>query len=246
MTENALPSQDPADDGSLAGVLRATFKKMMQTVDGMLPARVIAYDRASNTATVQPMIQIVSTSGERVSRAPLASVPVLALGGGGFALNFPLKPGNMGWIEASDRDISLYMQGAQAESAPNTQRMHTFSDGRFIPDVFGGYTLSGDDDQDADMVIQTLDGSTRIVLTPDSIKIIAAKNVTIEAAEKLDLTAGQAITLNAPQIGATSSGGATITGPVNINGTTTIQGREFISHVHTGVQPGSGNTGGVK
>ena len=39
---NAQPSKNPADDGSLAGTLRTTFRKLMQEAEHMLPARVLA------------------------------------------------------------------------------------------------------------------------------------------------------------------------------------------------------------
>jgi hypothetical protein len=57
MTDSTCaPSSDPADDDSLAGVLRAVFRKFMQQTDDMLPAVVVAYDRTKNRATVAPCI----------------------------------------------------------------------------------------------------------------------------------------------------------------------------------------------
>lgn len=159
-----IPSKDPADQHSLPGVLEAVFKKQMQGVQGQLPAVVISYDRDTNLAVVQPMIAILTTDGKAVSRAPVASVPALALGGGGFVLNFPLKQGDKGWIEASDRDISLYLQGGGNEAQPNTARLHSFEDGRFIPDAFAQYVIAGEDA--AACVLQSLDGSVRIALDP--------------------------------------------------------------------------------
>jgi hypothetical protein len=128
----------------------------------MLPAVVVSYDRESNTAEVRPTIALLTTSGEVVPRASVARVPVLALGGGGFVVNFPLLPGDRGWIEASDRDISLWMQGLAPDQRPNTLRLHSFEDGRFIPDVFRGFDAS---DVGADaMTIQSLDGAVRVEL----------------------------------------------------------------------------------
>lgn len=170
MSEGNIPSQDPADDGTLGGVLRATFRKLLQGVDGMLPARVESYDREANVATVRPLVAVLTTDGGRVSRAQVARVPVLALGGGGFVLNFPLKAGDLGWIEASDRDISLFMQ-AMDEAQPNTYRMHSFEDGRFIPDVMSQFSV-GDVADDA-MTLQSLDGSVRIEISPSRIRYVA-------------------------------------------------------------------------
>ena len=167
------PSVDPANEDSIPGMMQLVLDKFLQKTDDMLPAVVIAYDRTTNRATVQPQIMLGTTSGEKVSRAQIASVPVLNIGGGGFVLSFPIKPGDLGWIKASDRDLSLYLQaGAASEEWPNTRRMHSFQDGLFIPDVLRGFTLAG---EDADRVtIQAVDGSTRIAIAPGLVKITAA------------------------------------------------------------------------
>ena len=141
----APPSIDPADEDSLPGVFRSVLQKFLQQTDDMLPAVVIAYDRATNRATVQPHIMLGTTDGRKISRAQIASVPVLNLGAGGFVLSFPVKPGDLGWIKASDRDISLYLQGGAKEEWPNTKRLHSFEDGLFIPDALKGFTVVAED-----------------------------------------------------------------------------------------------------
>jgi len=52
MTINALPRAKLADVGTLPGLLRVYGEKLKQGMDDMLPARVVAYDRATNRATV--------------------------------------------------------------------------------------------------------------------------------------------------------------------------------------------------
>lgn len=215
MAEN-IPSKDPADDDSFPGMLRSVMRKMAMNTDGMLPATVIAYDRATNTATVRPIVALLTTGGDIVPRASVARVPVLALGGGGFVINFPLQPGDRGWIEASDRDISLFLQGMQDDLAPNTRRLHSFEDGRFIPDVFAAYDV-GDVGADA-MTIQSLDGAVRVELSPTRIRMVAT-DVLIDA----DNTR---INSNVETFGTLKNNG------VNVGST----------HTHGGVQTGGGNT----
>lgn len=216
MTE-PVPSKDPANEGSLGGALREVFRKMMQGTDGMLPAEVVSYDRATNTATVRPIIALLTTAGEVVPRATIARVPVLALGGGGFAINFPLQPGDRGWIEASDRDISLFAQNLAADQRPNTLRLHSFEDGRFIPDVFRSLDVS---EVGADaMAIQSLDGAVRVELSPVRLRLVA----------------------ETVQIDATTT---TINGNVETFGTLENNGVNVGStHTHSGVQTGAGTSG---
>lgn len=208
---NAPPSKNPADDGSLAGALNTVLRKLMQQTECMLPARVVEYDRARNVATVQPIIQVLTTSGEAVSRAQIAEVPVLALGGGGFVMHFPLQPGDLGWIEASDRDISLFTQ-ALAEAPPNTHRLHSFSDGRFVPDVlrqFEAGSVAGDA-----MAIQSTDGTVRVELSPGRLLLVAPE-----------------VRVDTPT--ATFTGDVSIEGSATVAVETTTAGIAFTTHRHT-------------
>lgn len=209
MADNAQPSKNPADDGSLTGAFRSILGKFLQNTDDMLPAKVIAVSADRTRVTVQPIIKVVSTSGQQISRAQIASVPIMQLGAGGFLLSFPIKPNDLGWIKASDRDISLFLQSF-TDSPPNTARKHTFEDGVFIPSVMTGYTINSEDAANA--VLQSLDGSIRISLFPDKIKITS------------------------PLV--------EIDGELVVTGNVTGNSISLDTHVHSGVQPGGGDTGG--
>lgn len=234
MSSHANPSRDPANDDSLLGFANEILQKFLQRVDDMLPARVISYDRTTNRVQVVPLVRVITTAGQQIGRAQIASVPVLQLGGGGFTLNFPLKRGDLGWIKANDRDISLVLQ-SYAENAPNSKRMHSFEDCVFIPDVMTGTTIQGEDTDNA--VLQTLDGSVRVALWADRLKLTAgAFSVTIGPAS-IHLDAGAAsYTL--------TSAGHVFAGPVTMPDGATIASIPFTSHKHTGVTTGGSNTGG--
>ncbi|CNI48552.1 Gp138 family membrane-puncturing spike protein [Yersinia pekkanenii] len=221
MADTTLTDIDPALTGSLSGTLEYVFKKMLQGIDGQLPAQVISYDRVTNRATVQPLISRVTTAGEAVERGTVASMPVLALGGGEFNISFPLKTGDRGWIEASDRDISLYLQTSK-QSKPNTLRMHEFSDGRFIPDVFADYELPAGHDEA--LVIQHKSGQTWIGVKEKEISLKVGSTEFTLTEENITMTAGG----NAFVV---SAAGAKHNG-VNVGGT----------HTHSGVEVGDGTT----
>src|SRR6188768_2941317 len=119
MSAGNVPSINPADEGSLVGAFRFILNKMLQDTNGMLPARVLTYARETNRAQVQPMIMVVTTDGSQISRAPIAEVPVFQLGGGNMFINFKILPGDLGWILANDRDISLFLQ-SYSEARPNS------------------------------------------------------------------------------------------------------------------------------
>ncbi len=180
------PSLNPADNNSLAGSLRFAFSKMLQNVNGRLPAQVISYDRAQNRAQVQLLISLITTSGASVPRPHIASIPVEVLGGGGFCLSFPLNPGDLGWVQANDRDISNFLS-TYSQSIPNTNRVCSFSDGVFIPDVMRGYTIS--DDNSGAVVLQNLSGTVCVAINDTDVTINAAQTVTINAGHNLNVNA---------------------------------------------------------
>ncbi|TQI80003.1 hypothetical protein FHU10_5146 [Serratia fonticola] len=223
MAETSLTSGDPASRQSLPGVIEFAFKKMLQGIDGQLPAVVVGYDRETNRATVQPLISRLTTEGEPVERATIASVPVLALGGGGFAITFPLKAGDRGWIEASDRDISLFMQ-TNDKAIPNTLRMHEFSDGRFVPDMFASHTLPAENENE--VIIQNKSGETLVGVKDDRIRLVVdSASITIDKNGITFAAGGQTLVFNAEGM--------------HHNGTDV-----GANHRHAGVQRGNDESGG--
>ena len=213
----APPNLDVANDDDLTGVMGDVLSNWLRGVDDMIPARVVSYNDATNRATVKPLVMLGTTDGQKVSRATVANIPVFRFGGGGFFIRFSLKPGDFGWLKASDRDISLVMQRGGLEDWPNTLRQHSFSGGMFFPDALREWVIDGGN-ADA-MVIQSLDGSVCISLHEGKVKIDAAD---IEITGNVQVTGNLAVT------------GTMLNNGVNVGST----------HVHSGVDTGPSNTGG--
>lgn len=214
MVKASPPSQNSANSSSLAGALSFAMRKYLQDTDDMLPAQVISFNRATNRAQLQIMIPMVTTGGQVQQRAPIASVPVLQLGGGGFVVSFPLQAGDLGWIKASDRDISIFKKTLSSSSGPPTQRFHKFSDAMFIPDsMMNNVTLA----DSAGFCIQSSDGTLSIAFNSST------DTITIASPTKIILSAPE-IDINSPLC--------------------KINGIAFGTHVHTGVQTGGGESGG--
>lgn len=234
------PDIDNADDGSMAGALRAFMDAYVrERLDDMLPAAVVSYDRASNRAVLQPLVMLGTTDGGKVSRARLANVPVFRFGGGGFFISVPLQPGDFGWVKASDRDISLVMQRGGLEDWPNTKRLHSFSDAMFFPDKLKGWLIGG---KNADaLVIQSLDGSTCIAVDNGRVEIDSSVDVKINA-PTTTVTGDLVLQGNL----STSGGNVTMTGNITTLGTLTNNGKDIgDTHTHSGVIAGGDSTGPV-
>ncbi len=220
------PNSDQAGRDELqGGVTEAIRRFFLNEFEGMLPARVVSYNDATNRAVIKPLVMIGTTDGGKVSRAEVANIPVYRFGGGGFFMRFPVKPGDLGWLKANDRDISLVFQRGGLEDWPNTERLHKFSDAMFFPDTFKSWVIDG---ANADAAVwQSIDGSVCISLHAGKVRI-EAPLVEIDT-PLLDITAAQT----------NIAGSVAITGPslthngINVGST----------HVHSGVQSGPSNTG---
>lgn len=217
MSKINKPNTNQATDGELSGKMRDVLEKWLKgQVDDMLPARVISYNDASNRAVIQPIVMIGTTSGQKVSRGRLQNIPVFRYGGGGFFMRFPIKPGDFGWLKANDRDISLILQSNGGEDWPNTKRAHSFSDAMFFPDTVREWIISGGN-SDA-FVLQSMDGA--VCLSLHNNKIMMRGDVEV-------------------------LGDFSVTGSVEFNGPSLTHNGKDVgdTHVHSGVEPGSGQSG---
>jgi hypothetical protein len=202
---NPSLERDPALSGTLLGAFNFAINKIIQGLDGRLPASIVSYNRTTNLAEIQILIPYVTTGGDIVPRAQIAAVPVQIDGGGGIFISFPLQPGDLGWIEACDRDISLFLQ-TYTVTQPNSFRKWSFSDGKFTPSVMKGYTILPQDN--GALVISTLDNTVKIAISET-----------------------QGITITAPVV--TVAGGLVvtgdITGPEESAGTLTFKGNLVVT-----------------
>lgn len=170
LSQNQAPNTDSADDGSLPGGFSAALRAFfLNEFEGMLPAKVVSYDDASNRAVIKPLVMMGTTGGGKVSRAQVPNIPVYRFGGGGFFMRFPVKAGDFGWLKANDRDISLIFQRGGLEDWPNTTRLHKFSDAMFFPDTFKEWVIDG---ANADKAVwQSMSGDTLIALGQEDITL---------------------------------------------------------------------------
>jgi len=213
--------QRPGDSASLRAAVRFVQNAMAMDMEVCLPARVIGYDRVANTAEVQPMIVLTKRDPaggalQRVPRTNIPDIPVLSLGAGNFHISFPVKKGDLGWLYACDRDITLFLQSLTEQHAATDGPSHKFTDAIFVPDVLRQYTI---DAEDADaLVIQSTDAATRISVRADNIKITAPLKVTLDTPlveTTQDLTVGRNLVVVGPT--ATLPAGTTVAGK-NVNG----------------------------
>ena len=196
---------------------------------------VVSYNAATGTATIQPSIKARVTAPDGstswVSMQPLPNVPVVFMGGGNFVATFPVQPGDEALVIFCSRCIAAWFQsGGQQVQAE--MRMHDLSDGiaiigprskaRAIPNL-----------STASAQLRSLDGSVVADFAPSGITLTAPK-LTINSSGDVDITAQGNVNIQGQKITETSSGN-----------NTTIDGKAFLTHLHSGVQSGGSDTGPV-
>ena len=217
-------------------------RNAMLRLECVLPATVVSYDRAKNLVTVQPAVHRVLTDGTMVPRA-IAQVPCANFCGGGVGINFPLKPGDTGWLIAADRDTENFQQ-ALSPTIPKSGNIHRYEFGVFIPDKIRDFIIDTTDE--GALVIETLDSKTRLSLKQGQITIISANNVKV-VTKTADVTASDKVTLACKTATVTATDSASVTCPattwtgnITVTGDVVANGISLTGHVHP--QTTSANT----
>ena len=209
----------------LGASLSGAITQALMQVDGMLPAKVVKVDRAAGRVSVQPMIQMGDTGGNKITRAIVPNIPIMTMGAGGIFASFPVKVGDLGFVFAADRDTSLFYQSQGGMDWPNTERIHQFGDGGFLPLKLFNFSIAGGVLADG-FSLQTDDGSTFVTLKAGEIQLNAAMVKIVGDIEH--------------------TGNMTRTGDTETTGAVTNNGKNVgDTHAHSGVQSGPSNTGAV-
>jgi hypothetical protein len=244
------------DEDLLLGALNVFGDHLRKKMQNSLPVKVTKVSGDRKFVDVQPQIMLIDAEDNAVVRGEIKGVPVITSGAGDFLLSFPIKVGDKGWIETSDRDISLFKQ-SYAQSKPNTKRMHDYADSRFVPDIMENFTI--DDEDSSAAVIQNRDNTVKISLDNERIKIKCPKlivettgdveiicggnmSATVEGNTELECTGD--VNVTAATFNVTADGGANINGftidssgaavsPSSITSpSVVVNGKEMDGHKH--------------
>lgn len=209
----------------LGASLSGAITQALMQVDGMLPAKVVKVDRTAGRVSVQPMIQMGDTGGNKITRAIVPNIPIMTMGAGGIFASFPVQVGDLGFVVSADRDTSLFYQSQGGMDWPNTERIHQFGDGGFLPLKLFNFSIAGGVLDDG-FSLQTDDGSTFVTLKAGEIQLNAAMIKIVGDVEH--------------------TGNLTRTGDTTTTGAVTNNGKDVSStHQHLSGTQSDGNTGVV-
>lgn len=195
------------------------FDQLSLHLRTMMLAECVSFDSARNCVTVQPLLQ-TNIDGQVSNIPPIKDVPVGFYQAGGFAVTHKPSAGDVCMLLISDRNISQWkLTGGIID--PKSPQHHNMNDAvayfglSAFPDAIGG--IKGGID------IRSKDGGN-----------------------SLNVASGTAtLTLGGTEIFTATASGITFGVHVDIPNGAMINGREFISHTHDGVESGGDNSGGV-
>jgi hypothetical protein len=151
-----------ANRNSLSDAVSAATHAERVDIWTSLPGRLVSFDPATQRATVETCL-MPRHNGKAVPMTQLKDVPVEFPRGGGFAMTWPLQPGDGGQVTFQARDIGAW-EGGQAVAPAPTARMHDLSDAVFRPGLepkpaaLTNYNTEN-------FEIRSLDGQTKIEIS---------------------------------------------------------------------------------
>ena len=247
-----------ADYGAASGP-EAQRLQIQRTVDNLqvaMPVRVLSFSGAgAPKVKVQPLTQMKITLGDEVSYKslpPIENVPVVLPNAqtAGLALTLPIKAGDTGLLIIPDRGLDNFLRGQGDEAPPPftgdptvvAPRAHSLTDGIFVPGLCADSMTLAEYSED-NIELRDKERKSYISLGPEGIKITDGTCVMTmkEGRFKVETPGLATITSSNMDLGESSN---------ELQYDLTSREGTFIdkdgvvlnSHVHFGVQPGSGNT----
>ena len=118
-------------DATQTELLEQAKNNAMMDVRVSMPARIVSFDLATKTASVEIGLKMVNADDTQSEYPPLVDCPCLFTRGGGFHLVHPYKAGDKGIVLFSDRCFDGWFQAGQV-APPMDFRVHSMSDAYFI------------------------------------------------------------------------------------------------------------------
>lgn len=191
------------------------------------PGIIQSFDPIKQSASVQIAIRenmLQDLKKVPTTIQPIADVPVLCLGGGGLVVTFPIESGDECLLIFTDNSFDSWWQssGVQNQWA---RRRHNITDAvaivglRSLPNSIKNYSTTA-------MELRTEDGTSKISVSEAGVQITSPL-----------VTVNGNLTVN----GTLSSPGISSIDSTHVS----IAGKDFLTHLHSGVTTGAGSSGPV-
>ena len=199
-----------------------------------MPGIIQSFDATEQTVTVQCAIREKINMDGNLSWQDiplLLDVPIIFPRAGNYILTMPIQAGDECLVVFGDSCMDAWWQSGGVQNQIDCRR-HDLSDGYAIVGLYSQPRRIANYSTNTAQ-LRNLSGSAYVELNGNTINIVGSE-VNISAST---------VNVNGPNT--TITGRTVIDGKTSITSETDIQGRDFISHTHSGVMTGGGNTGGV-
>lgn len=229
---------EPEGRAKQARLIRDAFREVMKGVCTSLPGHVLTFDPVKQLAQVQPGISRVDISGAEFTIPPIIEVPVY-FPGGDYCVEYQIDSGCEGDILFSQRCIDGWIQSGGIAANP-IGRFHNMQDAMFLPGFRSQPNVLPDFQNNGvrmrnragtqfvwlknDNTVSMDNGVAKFDLLPDGTTLMQ------NGSGMFQLLADGSFLIN----------GLTITPDGNV---ITASGVNLNLHIHSGVTPGSGNSG---
>ena len=241
--------------GELAETINASSDDSSSQLRVAMPGIIQSFDAVAVTCVVQPAIKgSISDSDGNITSVDLPllmDVPVQFPRGGGVTLTFPISAGDECMVIYADRCIDFWWQNGGVQEPVDDRQHHSSDAFAIVGPQSQARKISGISTTGAQL--RTDDGAAFIELSPSThnVKVITTGKLEANADGGTEITSptivlNGAVTINGPLTqGQGSAGGdAKMQGPVQVVNDVTAGSISLQGHRHSGVQTGSGNTGG--
>lgn len=245
MADSVKGQQDYNTDASPYNASEFQIQQALRKINTAEPVRVTGVNPGkvgkAGTVTVQPIVNLVTGTGEGMAQSALFSLPYLRIQGGENAVIVDPKPGDVGLAVYAMRDTEQMKQGAGEECNPGSARCYSKGDGFYLGGFLNKtpkrYVWIEDDGITLD------DGAGgKIELKNGKLTITAPGG--IESSSPTEVHNTPALTMGGSGATATMNANMQVNGSVTSTGDQTAGGISQMSHVHTGVTSGGSTTGG--
>ncbi len=210
---------------------------------------------------ILPLVNQVDGAGNQTPHGTIGHCPYFRLQGGANAIIIDPQVGDIGLAVFCDRDNSIVIS-TKAKANPGSGRKFDMADGVYLGGLLNGTPVQ---------YVQF--NSTGITInTPSNVTVIAGGDIDATAGGNINAVASGSANVTAPtialngnttvtgdftvdgptqlngsisQVSGVGGSGATMEGPLGVTNDVTAGAISLISHIHTGVTPGGGTTGGA-
>lgn len=246
----------------IADIIRTQFRIDMSDIHTAIPCKVVNVyqNMESQKVDVIPSVNQLLKDGTGEEGMQILGVPIIFPGSAHTLMSFPINPGDTVWVMFSERSMDNFKIGSGEPTTANDMRKFSDQDAVAIPGLFP-FGRSPNSPQvrkfaheaNRDLCIAHNIGSgteVNILLKQNGDLIINTESAVTVNCKTGVMNATESYTINTPTMNINASttnwtGNIIHTGNYTMTGQATFNGVLFDTHFHSGVTPGTGNSGPV-